>query len=456
MVTEVDERNGIVKTYWLNIRDRVLAVEPEFARLVDELDLDKSYPFYLVYFPYGHLKGDTESSFIPRSDGSYYRLNDPQAPSDIVKNLGYGMNHAPLGMVLEKCFEFFIDMEDQKITLPDKIYRPGSFSSFTRNLKNSLLPFSFTSNKIHSTASGVRSTFILPNVGCFTNHKNLKRDLNINSPTPKFLYEHWKIFGEIANSQIVNSDWRACMVYFSKKFVDRLNDDESWMKLNNYLTLTCLRSLNYDLVKNYHEFIYSVIQRKKNLKPNPYLMDTVEHLFAITFGVIPAYSIALNNEYLPLNIIQKAYIEGYGLKNYIPTVMQPAYFDIEENNYPVYYSLQYPSTISFSPKSRKISSKLYEMREIEHIVKTFLLEITAKNFKYSDALLHYIGKKIEFNYFHSERDQHNTVKHTSELPKFDPRVLEIDPVLKVEGSVFSVDSPFMRGCISINTKEIAE
>lgn len=453
MVTEVDERNGTVRTYWPNIRERVAAVEPEFARLVDELDLDKSYVFYLLYFPYGYLKGDTESSFIPRVDGSSYRLTDPNAPSEIVKHLGYGMKHAPLGMVLEKSFEFFIDREEERLTLPDRIYTPGSFLSIVRNLKNNFFPFNFTTNRIYSTCSGMRSTFMLPNVGCFTNHKNLKRDLNIRCPTPKSLYEHSKIFAQIANSPMIKSEWRSNLLYFPQKFITNLNNDKRWRPLNNYLTIIGFNLLKYDIIKTYHEYIYSVVQKRKNLKPNPYLMDTVKHLIAIMFGVIPGYSIAINGDYLPLDVIQKAYIEVYGLKKYIPSVVQPVYFDYEKDINPIYYSLQYPSTLSFSPKSRKLSGKLHELREIEHIVSSLMSEFASEKFQFLDSILHQISKKVEFKYFHNEKDSHNIVKQASEIPNLDSRLLQVNPSYKVEGSTFSVDSPFVRGCISIRAKE---
>jgi hypothetical protein len=452
MVTRVDEKRGIVEVTWENIRERVSAVEPEFAQLVDELCLDKSYPFYLLYFPYGHLKGDTESSFIPNPDGSYYRLNDPNAPKNIIKNLGYGAKHAPLGMVLEKNFEFYIDLKDEKLTLPQMVYSPGSFLSLSRNLQNTVVR-AFISNKVSSLSSGMRSVFMLPNIGCFANHKNLKRDLNIKSPTPRSLYEHWQIFSEIANSTEINSIWRSCIIYFSENFVHKLNNDGKWAKINNYLCRKAFRNYEYERVNCYLEFIFSVMQKKRNLKPNPYLMDTVRHIFITATGVTPGYVIAENENYLPLETIQKAYIDAYGLKSYIPSIVHANYFDFEKDINPAYYSLQYPATHSFSPKSKKIASKMYEMREIEHIVRALMGEFSKQYSICSDTILSDISDKIEFNFFHSERDKHNTIKYASEMPKLDPRIEHINPSYKVEGSTFSVDSPFVRGCISISAKK---
>ena len=452
MITEVDERQGIVKTYWKNIRNRLANVEPEFVKLADELNLDKTFPFYLVYFPYGDLKGDTESSFIPKSTGGYYRLSDPNAPADIIKHLGYGKSHAPLGMVLEKNFELYIDLKNEKITLPEIIYTPGSFLSLSRNL-DGLFSVNIISNKTSFLSSGVRSTFKLPNIGCFTNHKNLQRDFNVRSESPKSLYDHWNIFKEITNSKIANSDWRSCLIYFPEKFVYKLNHDLKWIKLNNYLCKAAFKIYECEKINYYFEFIFSIIQKKRNLKPNPYLIDTVKHLLITALGVTPGYKSANNNDSLPLDIIQKAYIESYGLKNYLPTVIQPAYYNYKKNIYPIYYSLQYPSTHSFSPKSRKISTILSEMREIEYIISSLLNEFSKDNFIGSDTVLHELSKKVEFQYFHNEHDQHNIIKHVIEMPKFDPNISKINPTYKIKGSKFCIDSPFTRGCISINAKK---
>jgi len=58
------------------------------------------------------------------------------------------------------------------------------------------------------------------------------------------------------------------------------------------------------------------------------------------------YVPACTSEALPLDILQKVFVESYGLKKYIPTIMQPAHFYFEMINYP-FYSLQNPSHMHF-------------------------------------------------------------------------------------------------------------
>ncbi|MBV9575773.1 MAG: hypothetical protein JO149_04040, partial [Gammaproteobacteria bacterium] len=73
MFTTIDERKGVVKIYWEEVRARVAKVAQEFAKAVDELSPDKSFPLYLAYYPYGDLKGDTISPFLPMIERGNYR-----------------------------------------------------------------------------------------------------------------------------------------------------------------------------------------------------------------------------------------------------------------------------------------------------------------------------------------------------------------------------------------------
>jgi len=449
MVTEVDERNGIVKVYWKDIYKRIAKVEPEFAKIVNDLNLDSSYPFYLVYFPYGVVTGDTISPLIPNALGGYERLSSPEIPSDITKHLGYGMSHCPMGMVLEKHFELYIDLPKEKITLPNVIYSPGSILSFGNNLtfKNSN---EYISNGIFSLTSGARSALMLPNIGCFTNHYHLKRDLNVRSPVPKKLYDHYHVFKEIAASKIINCDWRSCLVYFCEKFVNKMNTEESWSKLNRYLHQLAWKGFSYERNHSQYDFIFSVVQKRRNLKPSPYLMDTVKHLAAIACGVVPGYAPALNDDFLPLEDIQKAYIESYGLKKYHPIIMQPSNFHFEKDKFPIYYSLQYPATSSFSPRARKTSSRLFDLRDLEHIITSCMKELSTEHPLYAGTALSKLAKNAEFKYYHYEKDTHHVVTSSQEIPTYDKRIHQVNPAYKVKNATFTSDSPFVRGCVSIS------
>ena len=261
MVTEVDEGKGLVKVYWADIRDRVAKVAPTFAKIVDELNPDKTFPLYLAYYPYGDLIGDTQSVFIPRTWGGYDRLSDPALPSDIIKHLGYGIDSTPLGMVLEKQLEYFIDLKTEEMSIPWLIYSPGMFFPFSRilNEKNSRF---YVSNGILTTTSGVRSAFMLPNIGCATHHSNLQRDFNVQNPPPKSLYEHWHVFKEILNSGLTNCNWNSCIVYFSEKWIHKLYSDKAWLNLKVYFYELAWTYTEYRRSYFSHDFAFFNVSKK--------------------------------------------------------------------------------------------------------------------------------------------------------------------------------------------------
>lgn len=287
MLTETDEGKGLVKTYWRNIRKRVSKVEPNFAKIVDELAPDNTFPVFLAYYTYGAMTGDTETVFLPKLNGGSYKLNDVSAPEDVIKHLGYGKDSAPIGMLLDKNMELFIDMKDEGITIPWLLYSPGSFFPFSRLLSKKSDRI-YAPNGVLSSSAGARSVFMLPNIGCLTNHLNLQRDFNIQNPAPKSLYEHWNVFGEIVSNKEVNCDWRCCLMYFSQKWVDKIHNDPAWAQLRIYLHNLAWQRFEFERNQVYYDIAFSVIQKKRNLKPNPYLIDTARHLFATTMGAARA------------------------------------------------------------------------------------------------------------------------------------------------------------------------
>ena len=97
-----------------------------------------------------------------------------------------------------------------------------------------------------------------------------------------------------------------------------------------------------------------LFRKRRNLKPNPYLADTTQHLFNIAIGAAPGYTPAIDDEKLPLNILEKVFIESYGLAKYFPTFFHPSIIiSKKKNTYLLFPTI--PSTHTFSPKSRVLA-----------------------------------------------------------------------------------------------------
>ncbi|EKD71601.1 MAG: hypothetical protein ACD_46C00148G0001, partial [uncultured bacterium] len=168
----------IRRLLWREIRDRISLLDPEFVRIVDELDPDDSLPIYLVHYPYGVMVADTESTYLPDHQGVFRRLTDPAMSSDLIQDLGYGKDGLPLGMVLDKHLEYYIDLPQCSMTIPWLVYGPGSLFPYTSilDMKSNR---NYSPNGLLNITSGARSVFMLPNIGCSVNHMNLQRDFSV-------------------------------------------------------------------------------------------------------------------------------------------------------------------------------------------------------------------------------------------------------------------------------------
>ena len=379
-----------------------------------------------MYFPYGALKGDTKNIFLPTMEGGSYILSEKEAPVDVLKYLGYGKDGSPLGMALEKSFELFVDLKQDGITVPWSTYRPGNIFPLTRvlNRENSRI---YAPNGVLSVSSGARSVFMLPNIGCATQHINLLRDFKIHHSAPKNLNDHWAVFKEIIDSNVIENNWRSCLIYFSEAWIKKLHHDKAWLKLKAYLHTLAWDRFDYEHNRIYYDIACSITQKKYNLKPNPYIADTARHLYAIALGAAPGYIPACNNEALPVEIIQQAYVNSYGLKKYFPSIMQPTNFIFEQDKLPIYYSKQHPSTFVFSPKSRNVSSTLLEMRELQHIENKFTHEFANNEGMCSGTVINKLAKMIEFTYYHNEEDKAHVLKASTEIATIDPRFHFVSP-----------------------------
>lgn len=449
MLSHIDERKGLVKVTWSDIRKRVYSVEPDFAKLVDDISPNQSYPLFLAYYPYGQLKGDTVSTFLPMADGGQYRIIDPSAPKDVTTHLMYGSGSSPFGLLLEKKLEYFIDLKELGISIPWQVSSPGSFFPLSRMLQSQPSRI-YTPNGLLSAVSGARSVFMLPKIGCATNHLTLRRSYNVQPQPPKSLYDHWSLFKEITHNNHDDDAWRSCVLYFSKKWVDKINNDKAWHPIKKYLLELAWKKYDFDRNRVYYNIFYSLTQHKRNLKPNPYLVDTACHIFTVALGEAPGYAPACDNESLPLDKLQNAFVESYGLKKYIPTIMQPEHFIFEsKKSKPVYYSLQMPSTYSFSPKSRKLSSTISEISELHHIVNIFKTEMSAKKSIISDTALSTASNEVEFNFYHNQQDQHKTINDSESIILHDSRFSAKHAKHVHPEATFASDAPFVRGCVSI-------
>ncbi len=278
----------------------------------------------------------------------------------------------------------------------------------------------------------------------------MQRDYKIQIPPPTNLYDHWDVFRAIVNSPASDCDWRSCIMYFSENWVEKIHNDPAWLRIKMYLYEIGWSRFQYESNRTYYDICFSIIKNKRNLKLSPYLIDTASHLYSVSLGVAPGYSPAIDDDSLPASFLQQAFVESYDMSKYYPTIMKPSHFQFEIDEDPVFYSLQKPSTFTFSPKARKDSSAISELRELAHILRVFKEELLKDSNICSDTVLNDVSKGVEFEFFHNVDDSHGVAVDSKNLLEWDSR-LESSHVVSKRGSCFASDAPFFRGSVGIRS-----
>jgi hypothetical protein len=196
------------------------------------------------------------------------------------------------------------------------------------------------------------------------------------------------------------------------------------------------------------DFAFSLAQENRNLKPDPYLADTIRHLIAIAVGEAVTMRPATDNSVAPIKGLQEAFIEDYGLKKYMPVIMHSCHFSLG-NPRPAYYSLEIPTTTIFSPRANRANSRMTDIRNLRHIFTTFLAEVEKEKLMLEKTPLFSIVDSIEYNFYHTGVDPYNEILPVSNLAKKD---LAFTNSLYDGALVFPEFSTFFNGCISISQK----
>ena len=434
------EKASIKKILWKDIRKKVELVNGLVASIIDKIDPD--FHLYLVRYPYGSIIVNEGTFNLPNSDGILVPINTSEINSKIRADFSYSSNGLPAGMILEHSMHESVTTSNQ--ILPLGVVSPGSIFALWKRLDSSI---SFHPIKMFTITAGARFIFFLPNISDNTYHKNLKRDFNIRQPSPRTLVDQWEVFKAIANHPNSKCNWETELLLFPNQWIEKIKNDSTWQTLYLLMLEMVWKKSSYERNQMFYNLAFSRAKANRNLKPNPYLADTAKHLFMIAAETVPGFGVAINDNCAPIHCLQDIYVNSYGLKGYIPTILLPTHFSFK-NKQVVYYSLTLPTTLEYSPKSRKISSTLHDLCELQHITNIYIDEIRKEKLKIEDTIIGKIANEIKFNYYHSRPDKHGEIKSTSEMTKEDPYLLHCPN--EYGQRKFSDSGTFIRGCVRIS------
>lgn len=430
----------IKKMFWSDVRDIIQTINPVFFELVDELAPDNRLPMYLVDYGYGDLVGDDDGIFLPIERNQYVRLDSEYVPLSIFNDLKYGLHNSPLGMFFNKSFEWFLNTSDEQIhkTFPIFIDEPGAFFSIGHIINHGYTATHVPNGVLFVTA-GSKSNFMIPKIGCGVMHSRIQKTFNITKPAPRSYSEHSDLFKCIVKSRSYNADWRASVLYFSENWVENISQDSAWQKVRDYFYRISNQRSEYAVNSDYYNHVYRVANKRNNLKSNVLIYETARHLFEILLGSKLGFAPAVNDELLPLSFIQEVYSECYKLE-YLPVVAIPAYFNYMKPKH-VYYSLQYPSLCSYSPKARNASTTLSDLVALIDVIYKYQRDFSSPIRECKNTILEEVSKSAQFNFYHSAYKEEGTIKCPEEISILDGRFKG--------GMKFPINASFFKGCISI-------
>ena len=169
-------------------------------------------------------------------------------------------------------------------------------------------------------------------------------------------------------------------------------------------------------------------------------------------GEVPGFNPALDDSLAPVKRLQEIYMENYGLKDYAPIIMQPAYFSMRNpSSRPIYYSLQLPTALEFSLKTRERTTALTDLFLLKSLQNKYTSEILNGQLQVQETLLYDAARDIDFSYFHSATHNHKDIKLTKDIPLLDDSFSLAYPSRRE--LTFAYKANFLNGCVRIAHKK---
>ena len=421
---------------WHSVKAKIAALNPHLATLIEALALDDSYRFYTARYPYGVPLLKQGVFYLPGEHYEVIAIED--MPEPIRSDLNYNQHGNPAGIVTENTMEQFVSLENRIV--PFSVYGPGSALGLTSVLDDLTGQERFNDFSLWEITSGARSVFMLPKISDMLSFNKIKKTYHLAAKKPEHYSEHWSVFSEIARKR--NCDWACEAIFFPRKLIEQLQDS-SCRELKNYFLEVNRQFFGYWRNLFSWQVTFSRIECLRNLKQSAHLLDTAKHLFAVASGTFPAFQPATDERCLPRKMIQDVYLNEYGLKEYIPVIMEPTLF---KPGQPLYYSLSLPIAVEYSPKSATGSSNINDLEELMGLLKRYVKELSSRDLNIARTNLYHMAQQNHFDFYHVNPEGRTDIQTIDALIAQDPRFIQ-DAC--PGNDVFPVHSSFFKGCIAL-------
>ncbi|AIT09359.1 hypothetical protein LO80_04835 [Candidatus Francisella endociliophora] len=423
---------------WQDAVPHISEVNNDLAETIKNISPPDDCGFVKVRYEYSQLILENGKVHIPYGD-KLYPLGSKELPNYVNDELGY--TDIPMGLPLNKLLELYL--RQGQYDIPFSIYNPGNIFSLWSGLQFGVSAPHKRFKKGWSIAAGNRSLYLLSKISDTRSYNRLKKEFSLDSKKPENLLEQRDVFEKISKYQY-RDRWYVDVLFFSKGWFSEKNEKalesfKLFLYRQGWASTTFLRdSISF-------KFDVSSILAEQNSKPNPYIIDTIDHLYAIGYGYHPGFS-AADSQAAPLDFFNEVLLEIYGLEN-VPIFFGAQYFDIN-GEVPSYYSLYLPTLVDFSPRSRK-ASKVVDLVELHNTIKQISSYCDLKKGEYE--AVDYWSKMTQYSFFHTHQlDKYSMLQPTSEMPNYDSKLRSC--LSKYPYLSFGESSSFLRGCVRIDPK----
>lgn len=425
---------------WQEARPYFADSNPAFTNTVDAIDPGNECKLYRVSYPYGAPIVTNGELLLPDNHGRPCELT--AFPNrGIAEALSY--SPIPLSYIASKSCEIFVNANNQNV-VPLKLLEKGEFFGMFETLN---FLSGIQSRPPWCVTAGARSLCLLPKISNSMGHQRLVREFNTPTLPPRHHKDHWRIFKYLANHPSAKSNWRCEVIFFSKDWLNNHNNGISWLKFYQYLYKTTWRQAHHTPQESHMSLTWQAFANaigSRNLKPRPYLTETVRHLLAASMGMVPSFVPATNDQAAPISILGDIYVNCYNLKHYLPTFIRPVNLTLGKSHNRAYYSLSVPIVLEGTPATRTPPQVMTDLRDVKRLIDTL------KQAANSDALIFPASTPVlqsNYEYYHTGSDMHNEILPASEIPVRDTEFMYRAD--QYPDRSFCATSPFLNGCVAI-------
>lgn len=429
----------IKEVKWEQVRQDFSKLNPALYQLIEKLSPNENYSFIWARYLYGDSIVKNGKLQLPVGD-ELVSIDSPKVPSLVRRKLSY--SPIPLSFLLNKSSEVYT-VCGQRI-IPVKYFEPGNLFGLFETIDYMLCRGS--SCPVWNVSAGARFLFFLPKISETNGYNRMKKMYDLPSMPPLEFQEQWSVFRLLALQSPENDLWFSDVLFFTKEWFSCKNDSKEWVDFKNFLYAQGWIHTHYVReetdIKLEDQIFFSMIT-KRNLKPRPYLINTIKHLVGIAKGFVPGFKVANDLTAAPISLIQDVYMDAYRL-SYLPTMMHPYSLLSYNKNVFLYYSLVVPTLRESVEQPRNVPTIITDLRDI-----TLLMSIYQEAVKEASQLdgVDRFMKKVNYAYFQESSNAYKEIQSNKSITEDHNFLLDL---ARYPSSSFCFTSRFFRGCIRIS------